>query len=53
MQLRKILLKKTDFYCNLVEEWKLNKGGKQTHPMVQPRGSVYGCTLGTAKNILL
>lgn len=46
------LLKKTDFY-NLVEEWKLNKRGKQRHPLPQLRASVYGPTLGTAQNILL
>ena len=53
MLLRKILLKKTDAYYNLVEEWKLNRGGKQIHSKAQLRASVYGYTPGTAKNILL
>ena len=53
MSLWKILLMKTDAYYNLVEEWKLNRGGEQIHSKAQLRASVYGYTPGTAKNILL
>lgn len=47
-----LLLKKTDSY-NLVEKWKLIKGGKQRHPLPQLRASVYRHTLGRTQNILL